>query len=179
MAEEIKTIEYDRVMTELAEKFQEFLKASLAKPYPFAPGYNGQRTPFGVRDMKKQTGALYNSINVKFDAQSDEIIVSMLDYWRYVNDGRKPGKYVPIKPLMDWIRAKGFNKNKQTGKFQKFSIKGTAFAISKNIEKFGIQPTYFYDDAFTQFEEAFADEAVQALGIDVLNFFEKVVEENK
>lgn len=175
---DIKTIEYDRVMTDLAKKFQEFLKASLAKPYPFAPGYTGQRQPFGVRNMKKQTGALYNSINVQFNPQTDEITVSMLDYWRYVNDGRKPGKYVPIKPLMAWIRAKGFNKNKQTGKFQKFSIKGTAFAISKNIQKFGIQPTYFYDDAFAEFEEAFADEAVQALGIDVLNFFEKVVEEN-
>jgi hypothetical protein len=128
--------------------------------------------------MKKQTGSLYNSIKVQFNPQSDEITVSMLDYWRYVNDGRKPGKYVPIKPLMAWIRAKGMNKNKQTGKFQKFSIKGTAFAISKSIQKFGIQPTYFYDDAFTEFEEAFADEAVQALGIDVLNFFEKVVEEN-
>lgn len=175
---DIKTIEYDRVMTDLAKKFQEFLKASLAKPYPFAPGYTGQRQPFGVRNMKKQTGALYNSINVQFNPQTDEITVSMLDYWRYVNDGRKPGKYVPIKPLMAWIRAKGFNKNKQTGRFQKFSIKGTAFAISKNIQKFGIQPTYFYDDAFAEFEEAFADEAVQALGIDVLNFFEKVVEEN-
>jgi monomeric isocitrate dehydrogenase len=76
------------------------------------------------------------------------------------------------------LTGKGFNKNKQTGKFQKFSIKGTAFAISKNIQKFGIQPTYFYDDAFSEFEESFADEAVQALGIDVLNFFEKVVEEN-
>lgn len=175
---DVKTIEYNRVMELLAKKFQEFLKISLAKPYPFAPGYSGQRPAFGVRDMRKQTGDLYNSIKVTFNPQSDEITVSMLDYWRYVNEGRKPGKYVPIKPLMAWIRAKGFNKNKKTGRFQKFSIKGTAFAISKNIQKFGIQPTYFYDDAFAQFEESFNEEAVQALGIDVLNFFEKVVEEN-
>ncbi len=178
MPEGIDLQEYNRVMSELAKKFQEALKSSLAKPYPFAPGFTGQRTPFGVRNMKKQTGALYNSIDVTFNEGENEIVVSMLDYWQFVNDGRKPGKYVPIKPLMAWIRAKGFNKNKQTGRFQKFNIKGTAFAISKNIAKFGIQPTFFYDDAFNQFEREFEDEAVQALGIDIENFFERVVEQN-
>jgi len=102
----------------------------------------------------------------------------MLDYWQYVNDGRKPGDYVPIKPLMKWIRSKGFNKNTQTGKFQKFNIKGMAFAVSKNIQKFGIAPTYFYDEAFNIFEREFENEAYEALGIDVANFFEKVVEDN-
>lgn len=176
---EIQLTEYDKTMTRLASLFQEALKESLAFPYPFAPGYKKQRQPFGVRDMKVKTGALYNSIEVKFDPSQNEIQVSMLDYWKYVNDGRKPGKYVPIKPLMQWIRSKGFNKNKQTGKFQKFKIKNVAFAISTNIKKFGIAPTYFYDNAATKFEEAFEDEAVKALGIDFENFFERTFESNK
>jgi len=178
MAEEIVYTEYDKAMQLLALKFQDALKASLASPYPFAPGYNNSRQPFGVRNMKVKSGTLYNTINVKFDKTLDEIVVSMQDYWKFVNDRRKPGKYVPIKPLMQWIRTKGFNKNTDTGKFQKFSIKGTAFAISKNIQKFGIAPTYFYDKAFNIFEKEFETEAVKALGIDVGNFFEKVVEEN-
>lgn len=178
MAEQIVYTAYDNVMIELSKKFEAALKESLAKPYPFAPGYNKSRTPFGVRDMKTKTGSLYNSITVEFDKTQNEVVVTMLDYWQYVNDGRKPGKYVPIKPLMKWIRAKGFNKNKTTGKFQKFNIKGTAFAISKNIQKFGIAPTYFYDKAFDIFEREFENEIYDALGIDIANFFEKVVEDN-
>ena len=178
MAEQIVYTEYDKAMQLLASRFQAALKESLASPYPFAPGFNNSRTPFGVRDMKTKTGSLYNSINVVFDKAQNEIVVTMLDYWRFVNDGRKAGKYVPIKPLMQWIRSKGFNKNKQTGKFEKFSIKGMAFAVSKNIQKFGIAPTYFYDKAFSMFEREFENQAIKALGIDAGTFFEKVVEEN-
>lgn len=178
MAQEIVYTEYDLAMQELAIKFEQALKDALAFPYPYAPGFNKQRQPFGVRDMKVKTGNLYNSINVTYDKQGNEIVVSMLDYWQFVNDGRKPGKYVPIKPLMKWIRTKGFNKNKKTGKFQKFNIKGTAFAISKNIQKFGIAPTYFYDKAFEVFELEFENEAIKSLGIDVETFFDKVVEDN-
>jgi hypothetical protein len=179
MAEGIDLVEYERTMQRLALEFQEALKASLAQPYPFAPGFNKQRQPFGVRNMKTKTGALYNSIEVVFIPSQNEIQVSMLDYWRYVNDGRRPGKYVPIAPLMRWIRAKGFNKNKKTGRFEKFKIKDVAFAISTNIKKFGIEPTYFYDNAATIFERSFEDEAVRALGIDFESFFERVFEINK
>jgi hypothetical protein len=178
MAQEIVYTAYDTAMQELAVKFELALKDALAFPYPYAPGFNKQRQAFGVRDMKVKTGNLYNSINVTYDKQGNEIVVSMLDYWQFVNDGRKPGKYVPIKPLMRWIRTKGFNKSKKTGKFQKFNIKGTAFAISKNIQKFGIAPTYFYDKAFEVFEREFESEAIRSLGIDVETFFDKVVEDN-
>jgi hypothetical protein len=183
--QDLELTEFDKMMMKLANDFQEAIKASLAMPYPFAPGYSGgaasQRKLFGVRNMKTKTGALYNSISVKWvgdpDSKGMKLEVSMLDYWEYVNNGRKPGKYVPIKPLMAWIRSKGFNKSKKTGKFQKFNIKGMAFAISTNIKKFGIQPTYFYDDAYELFLPKLEDEAVKALGIDATTFFEKVVEE--
>ena len=179
MAQGIELTEYDLTMQRLAKEFEEALKESLAYPYPFAPGYTKQRQPFGVRDMTKKTGALYNSIEVNFIPNINEIQVLMLDYWINVNDGRKPGKYVPIKPLMRWIRAKGLNKNKKTGRFEKFKIKNVAFAISTNIKKFGIAPTFFYDKAATKFEQSFEDEAVKALGIDFETFFERVFEQNK
>ena len=79
MAEEIVYTEYDKAMQLLAVKFQDALKASLAFPYPFAPGYNKSRQPFGTRDMKVKSGSLYNSINVKFDKTQDEIIKELGD----------------------------------------------------------------------------------------------------
>jgi hypothetical protein len=176
MAEEIEYTAYDKAMMKLAADFESALKASLAKPYPFAPGYDQQRPRFGVRNMKVKTGNLYKSINVSFDPKKNQIIVSMLEYWADVNYGRKKGKYVPLKPLMAWIRAKGFNKNEETGKFQKFKIKGMAIAVSKNIKKFGIAPTYFYDDAFKGFKKRFDDDAIKALGIDAQSFFNKIID---
>lgn len=168
--------EYNKAMDVFAKKFQETLKASLAKPYPFAPGYTGSRGAFGIRDMKTKTGNLYNSIEVNYDSTDDKIVVTMLDYWQYVNDGRKPGKYVPIKPLMEWIRHKGFNKNKKSGKFEKFNIKGMAFAVSTNIKKFGIQKTEFYDNAFVDFIDEYEKGPLRAMGIDIADFFEKVLD---
>jgi hypothetical protein len=83
---------FDAAMQELAAMFQKSLKDNLAKPYPYAPGYFGQKPSTGLRDMKKKTGNLYNSINVSFDPQTNRMRVSMLEYWKNVNDGRQPGK---------------------------------------------------------------------------------------
>jgi hypothetical protein len=175
--QEVEYTEYDRVMKDLANEFQEALKKALAAPYPYAPGFGGSKTPSGLRNMKTKTGNLYKSIKVSFDDNNNEITVAMLDYWRYVNDGRRPGKYVPLKPLMQWIRNKGWNRDPK-GRFKKFNVKSAAFGVSTNIMKFGIQPTYFYDKAFEIFEKKFQDEAVQALGIDITTFFQRVVEED-
>lgn len=169
---------YERAMQELAAMFQQALKNNLAKPYPYAPGYFGQRPKSGIRNMTRKTGQLYNSITVSFDPAKNQMKVNMLDYWKYVNDGRQPGKYVPLKPLMDWIKVKGMNRDTK-GRFKKFNIKGVAFGISTSIKKFGIQPTNFYDDSFDVFVKAFDDPNGPAsqLGMDLQNFLINIIKE--
>lgn len=169
---------YNQVMEQLAEMFENSLKNNLAKPYPYAPGYFGQKQATGFRNMKKKTGALYNSINVSFDETTNKMTVNMLDYWRYVNDGRQPGQYVPLKPLMTWMKQKGMNRDTK-GRFKKFNMKSVAFAISKSIQKFGIQPTNFYDDSFDTFIDAFNNPNGPAaqLGIDLENFLTKIIQQ--
>lgn len=169
---------YDAAMAQLAQKFQQSLKDNLAKPYPYAKGYFGQKKQTGIRNMKKKTGALYNSINVSFDPATNQMKISMLDYWKNVNDGRQPGSYVPLKPLMDWIKVKGMNRDTK-GRFKKFNIKGTAIAISKSIQRFGIQPTNFFDDSFDILLEAFDDPKgpIAQLGIDLQQFLTEILKE--
>jgi hypothetical protein len=169
---------FDEAMQELASKFQEALKSNLAKPYPYAPGFFGQKPSTGKRNMKIKTGNLYNSINVSFNPETNRMKVSMLEYWRYVNDGRQPGKYVPLKPLMDWMRRKGMNRDPK-GRFKKFNIKGAAFAISKSIQKFGIRPTNFYDDSFDVFVKEFdkPNGPASKLGMDLQTFLIKIIQE--
>lgn len=169
---------YQQAMNELAQMFQEALKDNLAKPYPYAPGYFGQKPATGRRNLTKKTGNLYNSIQVSFDPDTNRMKVNMLNYWKYVNDGRQPGKYVPLKPLMNWLRVKGMNRDTR-GRFKKFNIKGVAFAISKSIQKFGIQPTNFYDDSFDVFIKAFDDPNGPAaqLGMDLQQFLINIIQE--
>ena len=175
MAEQIPTPEYNEAMQTFAKKFQETLKTSLARPYPFAPGYQQKRTPFGVRDMKTKTGNLYNSIDVNYDPTGDKIVVTMLDYWQFVNDGRKPGKYAPLSVIKDWIKVKGLKgRNKKTGRF--ITNESFAWGINTNIKKFGIAPTNFYDDGFVNFIDDFENGPLPQLGVDIADFFEKVID---
>jgi hypothetical protein len=174
---ELLTDEFNLAMQDLTNKFVNELKNALLQPYPYAPGFERQRTPFG-RAPKKASGGLIESIQGNWDPQTRQITLVMNDYWRYVNDGRSPGKYVPLSALLKWIKQKGLKgRNKKTGRF----IKNESFAwgINQNIKKFGIAPTYFYDKAFENFESNFEDEAIQALGIDIETFFESIFEENR
>jgi len=169
---------FDAAMEDLASMFQQALKNNLAKPYPYAPGFFGQKKSTGRRDMRKKTGNLYNSINVSFDPEANKMKVNMLNYWKYVNDGRQPGKYVPLKPLMAWLRTKGMNRDTR-GRYKKFNIKGVAFAISRSIMKFGIQPTNFYDDSFDLFIKEFdkPNGPAAQLGMDLQEFLIKIIQQ--
>jgi hypothetical protein len=66
------------------------------------------------------------------------------DYWRFVDEGRKKGKYVPIAPLVKWARVKlGLSGDE---------ARGAAFAISKSIKKKGIKATNIFTDAIKEFK---------------------------
>lgn len=87
----------------------------------------------------------------------------MEDYWKFVEDGRKPGKQPPLESIMKWITDKGINlgafstrrkktikalKNKTIRKgFRQRSKdslrKSLAFLIARKIGKRGIKPTHF------------------------------------
>lgn len=167
---------FNSVMQDLADKFAKELQDALLQPYPFAPGFSNQRSAFGT-SPKVASGSLVNSISANYNPSNQEITVEMLDYWIYVNDGRKPGKYVPLDAIKTWIKQKGLKgRDKKTGRFitnEKF-----AWGINTNIKKFGIAPTYFYDRAVENFEQYFEDEAVKALNIDMEKFFNNLFENN-
>ena len=92
------------------------------------------------RSNKIASGALLNSIafELKDIAKGVEIIVGGEKYLGYVDEGRKPGKYAPIKEIEKWCSIKGIPKS-------------AAWAINKKIFKFGIKPTNIIDKAIKSF----------------------------
>jgi len=79
---------------------------------------------------KKATGRLVQSFNYRLrdTALAIQTEIYALDYLKYVDEGRKPGTYPPIKPLLQWARVKGLPD-------------GVAYGAQKNIYKYGIKPT--------------------------------------
>jgi hypothetical protein len=109
------------------------------KQYPF--GFKNNR---GVGN-KVASGTLARSIQVaevKSNNGNDSLIIMMEDYGRYVQGGRKKGKYAPIKPLLQWIKDRNLKgRNKKTGRY--ITDLSFAFGISRNIKDFGIRPADF------------------------------------
>lgn len=79
---------------------------------------------------KVASGSLVNSINYRLQPIAEGIQVQLLanDYLQYVDRGRRPGTYPPIRAIQKWVQIKGMKKE-------------AAWAIRTNIYKYGIKPT--------------------------------------
>jgi len=79
---------------------------------------------------KVASGSLVNSINYRLQDTANGVNLVLLanDYLTWVDRGRKPGTYPPIQAIQRWVAIKGIPKE-------------AAWAIRRNIFKFGIKPT--------------------------------------
>ena len=85
----------------------------------------------GLRPYPKNaTGNLVRSFNYRLQPVANKIQTQIfaLDYLTYVDQGRRPGTYPPIKPLLAWARVKGLPQS-------------AAWGARENIFKGGIKPT--------------------------------------
>jgi hypothetical protein len=79
---------------------------------------------------KVASGSLINSINYKLQetAIGINLVLVANDYLKWVDRGRRPGTYPPIQAIKRWAQIKGIPQE-------------AAWAIRRNIFKFGIKPT--------------------------------------
>jgi hypothetical protein len=144
----------ERALNKFGELFTQYLKDAIGKKiYPYG---NPQR---GLGD-KVATGKLLDSISydVEVDTNGDPmLVISYIDYFQNVNWGRRKEKGrlvrkkgrlvleggVPIPALLEWIKVRGLQGRNRKGQFiPRLSF---AFAIQRNIYKFGIRPANIYD----------------------------------
>lgn len=62
-----------------------------------------------IRDNKKATGNLIRSIQpieIQFETNKCSGSISLAHYWKYVEYGRRPGKFPPPNKILDWIKIK-------------------------------------------------------------------------
>ena len=79
------------------------------------------------------------------------ISIQLEDYWQYVENGRKAGKYPPINAIKNWISVKPvLPRPLKSGKLP--TANQLAFLIARKISKVGIKPKPFLKPTITDFD---------------------------
>lgn len=94
-----------------------------------------------IDDGKIDTGALLQTGNMDLSGFLHKKIIYPASHAEVVNYGRQPGAAMPpVDALVTWVRRKLQITDEK-------EIRSTAFAIAKAIEKRGITPTFFIENA--------------------------------
>jgi hypothetical protein len=91
---------------------------------------------------KLASGDLYNSVkyHIKTDGAEFQVNLELNHYWKYIENGRKAGKFPPIGKIEEWIRVKPvIPRPMKNGKLP--TEQQLAFLISRKIANEGIKPT--------------------------------------
>lgn len=98
------------------------------------------------------TGLLGNSLSciVKTEDGIYDLYLSLQNYWKYVENGRQPGKFPPMDVIKQWIQIKPVIPDARTGKLP--TIDQLTFLISRSIAINGIQPKNYLENTLREFE---------------------------
>ena len=100
-----------------------------------------------IRADKVASGRLISSLSYDVKPVGEalyQLILTSEDYLRYVDKGRRPGSYVPIRALKQWVRFRNIPES-------------AVYAINQNIFRFGIRPTNVLRNTQTRLENELDD----------------------
>jgi len=145
------------------------------------------RAKFYLKRRKKNTkeASLSKSLAYKLKVYPSgglELGFEAADYFRFVEEGRKPGKMPPISAIAKWIKIKPIRlRNLNTGQFIKktdTNINSVAYLIARKIGAFGVKPTWFFRDAFKMHYKRINKDIIKAYAKDVVKFMEITLKDN-
>ena len=113
------------------------------------------------RRRSDNSGALRESLDYNVEKLKDGYLltISSLDYGIFVNEGREPGKGMPVAILKRWLKSKPVRLQKEGGGFVKQTAKGIdslAFLINRKIKAFGIEANPFMTMSLERFQPELA-----------------------
>lgn len=127
------------------------------------------------KDGHKATGKLISSVHHIFTINSNSIQVdlSLEDYWKYVEKGRKAGKMPPINKILDWIKIKPVIPRPFNGKLP--TQKQLAYLISRKIGREGIEDGNELTNTLQKTNNKWLQRIEDALDKDLGNLVEREV----
>jgi hypothetical protein len=119
------------------------------------------------------SGQLVNSIQPNPNGMT--LGITMNKTGDYVQNGRKPGKGIPLESMRNWTKMKRIQpRDLSTGKFKsKATAEGMRFAMNRKIKHFGIEPFPFVQMARTEILPSFNKALTKAMAQDIKNRFKR------
>ena len=120
-----------------------------------------------------QDGQLYRTLSysVKMDNSSWLISISLEEYWRYIEYGRRAGaKMPPLDAIEKWIKVKHILPRPLTlksGKSVVPTIPQLSFLIARKIGRDGIRPRPFFKQSFESAKREFLHIIEEAIIADI------------
>ena len=121
-----------------------------------------------IRNDRIASGDLLN--NIEYEVTRGDftytIYVKMKDYWYYVENGRKAGKWPPIDNILNWIKIKPvLPRPNAEGKLP--TPQQLAFLIARKIGEEGTEGTQDLRKATDTIWDTFEDRLYEAIDEDV------------
>lgn len=98
------------------------------------------------------SGQLGNSLRAIVSVNEGVYVLELAlsGYWKYVENGRQPGKFPPLDVIKQWIQIKPVIPNIRNGKLP--TLDQLTFLISRSIARNGIQPKNYLANTIREFE---------------------------
>ena len=118
-------------------------------------------------------GELYRAISYSVSTVSSGwvISVSLAEYWKYIENGRRAGaKMPPVSAIENWINVKQIVPHSMTLKSGKTvipTIPQLSFLIARKIGRDGIRPRPFFKQSFESAKREFLHIIEEAIIADI------------
>jgi hypothetical protein len=120
-----------------------------------------------TRDGKKASGNLINSVKslgAKATQSGIEANISIADYWKYVENGRRQGKFPPPDKMLEWVKVKHILPSSSSLKITKPQL---AYLIGRKIARYGIKPGNQFRDALDMTWQKWKPQITAAINADL------------
>lgn len=118
-------------------------------------------------DNAVASGELINSVRYLFQHNGSryEVSLQLSDYWKYVENGRRSGKFPPVDKILNWIRVKPVLPRPYNGKLP--TEQQLAFLISRKIAREGTKARNILELTLEELNEEYDDKISEALTLDL------------
>lgn len=121
------------------------------------------------------SGRLFDSVKsiISIDEQTIELSLSMEEYWKYIEEGRGPGKFPPLGKIEEWITLKHIAPYPDS-KGRVPSNEQLAFLIGRKIAEEGTQGKHLLDKAL-EYTQDWIELIEQAIEMDINEELEEIM----
>lgn len=128
-----------------------------------------------VHSDRIASGELLNSceFEVEVNGNTFSVVLSMADYWKYIEEGRNPGKFPPPNKILEWIMIKPVLPRPDDK--IKITPRQLAYLIGRKIANEGYEGSHDLKRANDTILEKYQSKIVAALSEDLGGYLQKII----